>query len=74
MIERIKFWIQDKIDMMEYKYGPERLELARSRLSAHELAMSEGYQSPYTDPDDYDLAWRPLVKRSVTKVDTDTPT
>ena len=59
--------------MMEYKYGPERLELARARIAAHELAMAEGYQSPYTDPDDYDMAWRPFVKRSVTKVDTDTP-
>ncbi len=69
MIERIKYWLQDKIDMLEYKYGPERLELARSRIAAHELALAEGYQSPYTDPEDYDLNWRPIVKRKQT-VDT----
>jgi len=59
-------------DDFMYQYGPERLELARNRLTAHELAMEEGYQSPYTDPDDYDVVWRPFVKR-YREVDTDTP-
>lgn len=63
MIDKIKFWFIGHYDNFMYKYGPERLELARLRLAAHEKAMKEGYQSPYTDPDDYDSAWRPLVKR-----------
>ena len=49
-----------------WKYGPDRVELASVRLAAHELAMKEGYQSPYTNPDDYDMAWRPLVKKQQT--------
>ena len=72
MLEKLKsditMWWEDFV----FKYGPERIELARARLSAHESAMAEGYQSPYTDPDDYDMAWRPLVKRKITKVDTET--
>ena len=55
--------IYDELENHYYKFSHERLEMARLRLAAHELSMKEGYQSPYTDPDDYDSAWRPLVKR-----------
>ena len=63
MFENLKLTIQMWYDDFMYRYGPERLELARNRLAAHELAMKEGYESPYTDPDNYDMAWRPIVKR-----------
>ena len=63
MLENLKMTIQMWYDDFLFKYGPERMELARVRLAAHELAMEEGYESPYTDPDNYDAAWRPIVKR-----------
>lgn len=47
-------------DEFMYKNGPERLELARARIAAHEKAIGEGYPSPYTNPDDYTINWVPL--------------
>ncbi len=63
MFENLKLTIQMWYDDFMFQYGPERLELARNRLEAHKLAMQEGYQSPYTDFEDYDMAWNPIVKR-----------
>ena len=55
--------IYEEWDHMMWTCSPERKEMATMRLAAHEKAMKEGYQSPYTDPDDYDMAWNPIVKR-----------
>lgn len=63
MFENLKLTIQMWYDNFMYQYGPERLELAKVRLAAHELAIKEGYESPYTDYDNYDDNWRPIVKR-----------
>ena len=56
--ELIDFW-----DTCMWKSSEEYREIVKLRLEAHDKAMKEGYQSPYTDPDDYDMAWRPIVKR-----------
>ena len=63
MLENLKLTIQMWYDDFMFQYGPERRELVKARLAAHEMAMKEGYQSPYTDPDDYNMAWEPIVKR-----------
>ena len=60
MIDNIKFWFQMHYDNFMFKYGPERLELAQLRLSAHNEAMKSGYNSPYTHPEDYSNNWKPL--------------
>lgn len=57
MIEDLKLRVQMWYEDFMFKYGPERLELARLRLAAHEVAMREGYDSPYTNPDDYASNW-----------------
>ena len=56
---RIEMWY----DNFMYYNGPERAELARNRLAAHEKAMREGYDSPYTDYDNYNDNWDPIVIR-----------
>jgi len=63
MLENLKLTVQMWYDDFMFTYGPERVELAKVRLAAHQQAMKEGYESPYTDPDNYDMAWRPIVKR-----------
>ena len=40
-------------DDFMWRHGPERLEFARNRLAAHEAAMKDGRNSPYTHPDEY---------------------
>ena len=56
--ELVDFW-----ETCKWKASDEYKEMVKLRLAAHDLAMKEGHQSPYTHPDDYDMAWRPLVKR-----------
>ena len=63
MIANIKEWFIIKHDEFMFKYGPERIKLARGRISAHDLAMKLGYESPYTDPDNYDVNWKPIHVR-----------
>ena len=46
----LQMWYEDFM----WKYGEERRELASSRLAAHEQAMKEGRNSPYTHPEEYD--------------------
>lgn len=47
--DQIQFWYEDFM----WKNGPERKLLAHERLKAHNLAMKEGRNSPYTHPEDY---------------------
>ena len=56
----------------ELKSSDDYKQSVKARLAAHKKAMKEGYQSPYTDPDDYDMSWTPIVKR-YRKVDANTP-
>ena len=50
--ERVKSEIQIWIDDFTFKYGPERIELARNRLRVHEKNMKGECQfNPYTEPD-----------------------
>ena len=49
---------------LQWKFSDERRELAHNRLKAHELALKEGYDSPYIDPDNYKTDWTPIhIKR-----------
>ena len=57
--EELTFWWDDQL----WLSSPEKKEMVQAKLAAHQLAMAEGYESPYTDPDNYDAAWRPIVKR-----------
>lgn len=57
MIEKLKdlktllqVWYEDFM----WKNGPERKLLAHNRLAAHDKAMKEGRNSPYTHPEEYD--------------------
>jgi len=56
--ELIDYW-----DKCMWDASEERREMIEARINAHERSMKEGYQSPYTHPDDYDVNWRPIVKR-----------
>ena len=47
---RFEIWYEDFM----WKNGPERRELAHNRLAAHDKAMREGRNSPYTHPEEYD--------------------
>lgn len=65
MIQRIKDFFEDlRMDWEEWmwKCSPERKELAHLRITAHQLAMKEGRNSPYTHPEDYTDNWTPLKK------------
>lgn len=57
MLENLKMTVEMWYADFMFKYGPERLELARLRLAAHDVAMKEGHNSPYTHPDDYSNNW-----------------
>jgi len=57
--ERLKeYW-----DNLLWESSEERKEMVLARIAAHQLAMKEGYESPYTDPDNYNSAWQPIIKR-----------
>ena len=64
--------LREDWENLMWQCSEERQEIASVRLTAHEQAMEEGYQSPYTDPDDYNMSWQPLLKRYNT-VETETP-
>jgi len=60
MFSRIRNYFQElhhdlQMEWEEFMWrnGPERHELARKRLAAHEKAMKEGRDSPYTHPEQY---------------------
>ena len=55
--------LSDEWDEMMWKASPERKENAKLRLAAHDKALKEGYDSPYVDPDNYDINWKPIVIR-----------
>ena len=55
--------MSEEWDELMWQCSPERQEMATMRLAAHEKAMKEGYQSPYTHPDDYKMDWTPILKR-----------
>ena len=63
MIENLKLKLQMWYEDFMWRYGPERLELAHNRLAAHEKAMAGGYESPYTDPENYDVNWNVITIR-----------
>ena len=48
-ITDLKIWWDD----LTWKYSPERRLLAAGRLAAHEKAVKEGRNSPYTHPEEY---------------------
>lgn len=63
--QRMRSFITDlQIEWEEFwwKLSDERQELAHLRITAHQLAMKEGRNSPYTHPDDYTENWVPVVK------------
>jgi hypothetical protein len=53
-IQDLKIDLQAWYDEFMWKNSPERKELAHNRLIAHEKAMKEGRNSPYTHPEEYD--------------------
>ena len=53
-IQDLKTDLQVWYDDFMWKNSPERKELAHHRLIAHEKAMKEGRNSPYTHPEEYD--------------------
>ena len=40
---------------LEWQGSPLRRENVREKLAAHDLAMKEGRESPYTHPEKYDF-------------------
>lgn len=53
-IQQFRYAIEAWYDEFMWKNGPERRELAHNRLAAHDKAMREGRNSPYTHPEEYD--------------------
>ena len=53
-IENLKLDLQVWYDDFMWKYSEDRKELAHNRLKAHEQAMKEGKNSPYTHPEEFD--------------------
>ena len=53
-IQDLKTDLQVWYDDWLWKNSPERRELATKRIYAHEKAMREGRNSPYTHPEEYD--------------------
>ena len=52
MLDKIKFFFREHYDNFMFKYGPERLELARNRLRVHKANLEGRCQfNPYTEPD-----------------------
>ena len=54
--------LREEWEDLMWKISDERQELAHLRITAHQLAMKEGRNSPYTHPDDYTENWTPLKK------------
>ena len=51
-------WLQDLRVAYEdwlWKNGPDRLELARTRLALHRQAIDEGLPGPYLEPEKYNF-------------------
>lgn len=58
-LENLKLKVQMWHDNFMFKYGPERIELARNRLRIHKANIEGRWQyNPYTEPEsdwfDYD--------------------
>jgi hypothetical protein len=52
MLENLKLTVQMWYDDFMFKYGPERLELARNRLRVHKANIEGRCQfNPYTEPE-----------------------
>ena len=54
--------LKEEWEDLMWKISDERKELATLRLAAHNLALKEGYVSPYLDPDSYTEGWVPKTK------------
>ena len=54
MFANLKEQIEMAWDDFMWKNGPDRKLLAKGRLKAHDQAMKEGRNSPYTHPEEYD--------------------
>ena len=70
MIDRIRDFFEElQIDWESWmwKNSPDRKELAGLKIAAHELALEEGRNSPYTHPEDYSDNWTPLKKLQPTR-------
>lgn len=50
-------------EQLQWEASDERRQLVKLRLTAHDKACREGYDSPYVDPENYDSAWNLIVKR-----------
>ena len=59
MIEKIRNWY----DEFMWQNGLERKIIVHNKLKAHELAVREGRNSPYTHPEDYPNGFYQETKR-----------
>ena len=50
----LREWFTWKYEEFMWKNGEARKQQAHERLIAHDLAMKEGRNSPYTHPEEYD--------------------
>lgn len=58
MFDNLRSSIQDlreQWDELMWKISDERQKLASNRLAAHNLALKERRNSPYTHPEEYDF-------------------
>ena len=51
MFESLRYAYEDWL----WKNGPDRLELARTRLALHRQAIDEGLPGPYLEPEKYNF-------------------
>lgn len=51
-------WIKEQWLEMGFQY--DRYLEAKLRFPAHQLAMQEGRESPYTNPEKYNDFWEPI--------------
>ena len=51
LLDQLKQWYFE----IMWQASPERKQLAHDKLAAHDKAMKEGRESPYTHPEKYDF-------------------
>ena len=51
-------WIKEQWLDMQFQY--DRYLESKLRFPAHQLAMKEGRDSPYTHPEQYNTDWEPI--------------
>ena len=52
--------LSEELEHLYWSCHPDRVATAKLRIAAHDKAMKEGYNSPYTHPEDYTPLWVPL--------------